>query len=85
MLDPAAGRLDHGRLQKRPDRPAAEDDVEDGHFAVPAVQRQEGADREQGGVGVDHRGFHDFDGDGGDQPDYPGRHAQQEIPSDGSY
>ena len=29
---------------------------------MPAIQREEGGRGEDGGVGADHRGFHDFDG-----------------------
>src|SRR4051812_1080052 len=75
---PAISPLNDGRLQENAGYAAAEDDVEHGQFAVPAVQREEGGRGEDGGVGIDHRGFDDFDGDGGDQADHSGRHAEQE-------
>ena len=46
-------RLRDRELKCGAKEPAAEDDVEDGQLAVPVVEDEEGADREDRGVGVD--------------------------------
>src|SRR5690242_16981560 len=74
-LPPA--RLDHRGLQQRSDGATPSDDVEDGQLAVEAQEHAERGDGQNRGVDVDDTGFHDLDGDRGNQADHRSGHAEE--------
>src|SRR5215203_5475969 len=66
------------RLDNQAKQPASKDDVENRQFSVPAVQSDEGADRQQRGWDVDDAGVENLDGHRRDQTDDRAGDPEQE-------